>query len=253
MAGYVYLSTLRDFMRARRLVVWVLAAIVIAGFAFFTRELVATSATDAQRYTVFSSTFLYRYLALLAAIFSTAVIGAEVEQKTIIYLLTRPVPRPVLLIARTLAAATVTFALTAVAIICTSFAIFGSLAGPALRDLIVVALGAIAYCGLFTLVSLLINKSLTVCLLFAFAWELMATNMPGYLSRLTVYGYLNGFAQHAQMSGAGNGLAVIAGGSTAENLPGASTSMVVLLLIGIVGLALGTIWFSSFEYVPRED
>ena len=40
-----------------------------------------------------------------------------------------------------------------------------------LRDLTAVAVGALAYGTLFVLVSLIINRSMVVCLLFAFAWE----------------------------------------------------------------------------------
>src|SRR5207253_480011 len=106
MESYLYFSSLREFLRFKRLVPWLLLAVLGMGLAILWPYLNKLSHPQDQ-YASVSEMLVFHVLALASAIFSTAIVGQEVEQKTIVYLLTRPVSRWKLLLARYLASATV--------------------------------------------------------------------------------------------------------------------------------------------------
>lgn len=212
------------------------------------------TATDS--YSQLSGMLVLRLLALAAAIFASAVISQEVEQKTIVYLLTRPVARWKQIAIRTLAASTVVFAIGVAAGVAVAGATFGpaALASDLLRrDLVTVAFGALAYTSLFVLVSLLINRSLIVCLLFAFGWETSAQLMPGDLYYVSIYSYLTALADHPLAPQNNNALVGALSGGSKINDIGIGTALPLLIIIIASCLGLSMWWFSRFEFVPRED
>lgn len=253
MLGYLYSSALKDFLRPKRIVVWVLVAFFL-GAAAKGWSMMLPAGTLAERYGQLSSVLVYRVMALAAAIFSTAVVSQEVEQKTIVYLLTRPVPRWQILLMRTLAAATVVFVLSSFAALCVSAAVFGPrLLQPLLFvDLKALAIGALAYGGLFVFVSLLMNRAMIVCLLFAFGWETAIPNVPGYLYYVSVYSHLSAIAQHPKPSASLGPLGALSGQLSTNSLT-PTAGWTSLIGLTVVTFALSCWWFSRFEYVPRED
>ena len=102
MLGYVFTSSLKDFLRPGRLAVWVVLALVIGLMGRLWISLGAPG-NPQETYGQLSSVIVYRFMALVAAIFSTMVVSQEVEGKTIVYMLTRTVPRSTMLLGRTLA------------------------------------------------------------------------------------------------------------------------------------------------------
>jgi ABC-2 type transport system permease protein len=191
---------------------------------------------------------------LASAIFSTAVVSQEVEQKTIVYLLTRPVPRWKLLIMRTLASMLVVFAVSSIMAIGIALATLGPsglTAGSLWRDIMSLGIGSMAYGSLFVLVSLFWNRAMIICLLFAFGWETSIPNMPGSMYYLSVASYLTNISEHSSAAGKGF-MSVLAGQASPETV---STPVAWAVLVAItVGCAvLGAQWFSTHEYLPRED
>lgn len=251
MEAYIFGSSLREFLRARRIVPWVLAVAATCGIAVvYHRVSPGTSPRDA--YILLSATIVFRILALAAAIFSTAIVAQEVEQRTIVYLLTRPVPRWKLLLFRTLAAIVVVFGISAIAAVAVSLAAYGTGNELLWRDIKALAAGSAAYMAFFVFVSLLMNRSMIVCLLFAFVWETSVPNMPGDLYRLTISSYLTSIAErpspHTQM-----GLLDALSGMLGVNTIPLSTAWISVILITLVCLAVGAFWFGRFEYMARED
>jgi ABC-2 type transport system permease protein len=212
-----------------------------------------SSATTEDAYSNVSAIFVYHILALASAIFTTAIISQEIEQKTIVYLLTRPVPRWKLLLLRYLASAIV---VSLIGILCAVFASVGSYHGLAsnpllLKDCAALIMGAFAYGALFLVVSLMFNRAMIICLLFAFGWETAVPNMPGQMYYLSIYSYLQGIAQHPS---AGNNklLALLVGGA-GDNTLTAGISYGVMVAFVVALAVLGAWWFTNFEYLPRED
>jgi ABC-2 type transport system permease protein len=249
--AYIFGSSLREFLRFRRLWPWLVVVVATFGIATVYHR-VDPSTTPSNAYVLLSATLVFRILALSAAIFSSAIIAQEVEQRTIVYLLTRPVARWKLLIFRTLAAVVVVFGLSSLVAIATSLATVGPNNPYLWRDVMALAVGSVAYMSLFVFVSLLMNRSMIVCLLFAFVWETSVPNMPGDLYRLTISGYLSSIAQRPSLPSA-NGLFSALGGMLGVNTISPGAALACVLGLSAVCLGAGAYWFSHFEYMARED
>ncbi len=253
MNAYVYTSTLRQHLRFSRIMPWLVLGIVAAVMGSIWNRL-APGSTDIERYSSVSTILVYRIMALASAIFTTTIISQEVEQKTIVYLLTRPIPRWQLLLGRYLASVTAVAIVGVFAAAALSFAVFG---GGGLsnalfwRDCTALLAGAFAYGALFLLISLLINRAMIICLLFAFGWESSVPQMPGNMFRLSIYSYLQGIAQHPRKQEGGISQALGFGDGLASLTP--VGSFITLGILVVVLAAFCMWWFTTFEYVPRED
>jgi ABC-2 type transport system permease protein len=209
-------------------------------------------ATPTEAYLMISGIFVFKMVALAAAVFATGVIGQEVEQKTVVYLLTRPVPRPVLLVMRALAAATVVLLLGLGAAAMASLGAFGGIGESFGRDVPALAVGAAVYTGLFVLISLLVNRAMIFCLLFAFGWETAVPNMPEGMSRLSINAYLTSIANHPSVAGPKDVLDALAGALSRGDIP-SRESWISMVVFGVALWVLAALWVQNFEFVPRED
>jgi len=88
-------STLKDLFRVKKLIPIGMLVLLPALIALIWRSLVSDHSYNAgDVYNHLSELLVFGFLlVILACVFGTGVISQEVEQKTIVYLLTRPVPR----------------------------------------------------------------------------------------------------------------------------------------------------------------
>jgi len=192
--------------------------------------------------------YVRNVLPLAALFYATALVADEVEGKTITFLLTRPLQRSSILLGKFAAYAATTLSLSLPATVVTFFLLATARGGEGVgarvpdlfRDLGVVALGLFAYGALFTLLGVLLRRPVIPGLLFLFVWELLA-NLPGYMPRFTVTGYLRSLISHRP---ADEGFAEIFG----QVLP---APLCLGVLVGVVVVCLGAAaWiFSRREYV----
>lgn len=247
-------SALKEYLRFRRLFPWIL----LAGFSFLVglAWYQMSRVPDPQSiYSQVTLTIVFKLVALASAIFSTAAIGQEIEQKTIVYLVTRPVPRWKLILTRFLASALVVAMIGIVCALMVSLAVYrgGAFGNPLFwRDAQAIFVGAFAYGGLFLFVSLLFNKSMLICLLFAFGWETMVPNMPGDASYLSVFSYVNAIAAHPS-EGQSKNLMTFLSGQLGDGMMAPGTAWIVMIIMILGFAAASAAWFTHFEYVPRED
>jgi ABC-2 type transport system permease protein len=239
-------------LRLPRIIGWLLLIVVLFGIGRL-YVYVSPDTTQADAYNQLSSLLVYRVLMLAAAIFSASVVAQEVEQKTIVYLVTRPIPRPTLIASRLLATAIVVTGIVVLGAAAVSFATYGP-GGISnsyfLRDLKGLAVGALAYSSLFTVTSLLMNRAMIVNLIFAFGWETIATNMTGNIYRLSVFSYLRSIAEKPV---SGGGMMGALAGDRSLSYVSAETSWITMAVL-IALCAWGCQWwFSRFAYLPRED
>ena len=255
MLGYVFTSSLKDFLRPGRLAVWVVLALVIGLMGRLWISLGAPG-NPQETYGQLSSVIVYRFMALVAAIFSTMVVSQEVEGKTIVYMLTRTVPRSTMLLGRTLAC------VAAVTLISWVGSLFGGIGVMGLQvfaapgwwiDLAILALGAATYSIFFVSISLLVQKAMVFSLLFAFGWETFVPNMPGDLFYMSFYTYLNSMSAHPKLPIGELRVLDALSGRLTGNLVNSSTAVVILVAVTIVMTGAAMWWFNKFEYVPRED
>jgi ABC-type transport system involved in multi-copper enzyme maturation permease subunit len=148
--------------------------------------------------------FFVRFaIPVLGVFYGTSLIADEVEDKTITYLFSRPVPRSAVLFGKYLAylVCTVFVVLPAVVLVWLLVVpIGGSLGagfGDLLKDLGLLALGLMVYGAVFALVGAALKRPLLSGLVFVLGWEPIAVVLPGYLKRLSVAYYLQGLVPHA--------------------------------------------------------
>lgn len=248
MTSAIFAHALKEASRFRRVAPWLFIGFLCFVLAFFWPKFVPR-ADATQSYVAIIALAAVRVLALGSAILTTAVIGQEIEGRTIVYLLTRPVPRWLLLLTRFAASVIVVFVLAAAAFIFTSFGAYHGGGNPyLLRDLGVIFLGAIAYGSLFLFISLAVNRALIWCVLFAFGWETAVPSMPGDIYRASILSHLQAIMDHPKVGG--GGILNLLGGSPAMSPRSGVTTLVI---VSAALLALSAWWFTKFEFVPRED
>jgi len=140
---------------------------------------------------------------VLGVFYGTALIADEVEDKTITYLFTRPIPRSAVLLGKYLAYLACTVLLVLPSVVLVFFLIVptgGSSIGEAfpalITDLGMLAVGLAAYGAVFALVGTRLKRPLIIGLVFAFGWEPAVLLFPGYLKRFTVAYYLQALVTH---------------------------------------------------------
>src|SRR3954463_9620263 len=147
--------------------------------------------------------FIRFIVPVLGVFYGTALIADEVEDKTITYLFTRPVPRRAVLFGKYLAYLACTVLLVLPSVMLVFFLIVptgGSSIAEAfpslVADLGMLAMGLAAYGAVFALVGTRLKRPLVLGLVFAFGWEPAVLLFPGYLKRLTVAYYMQALVKH---------------------------------------------------------
>jgi ABC-type transport system involved in multi-copper enzyme maturation permease subunit len=187
---------------------------------------------------------------ILGVFYGTALIADEVEDKTITYLFTRPIPRSAVLLGKYLAYVVCTVLLVLPSVVLVFFLIVpigdGSIgaAFPSLvKDLGMVAIGLAAYGAVFALVGTRLKRPLVAGLVFAFGWEPAVLFFPGYLKRLTVAYYLQALVTHEMPQDSAVSLLL----QVFREVPGVLTSLASLAVI--IGL---TLWQAGVAVERRE-
>jgi ABC-2 type transport system permease protein len=199
--------------------------------------------------------YLRFIIPVLGVFYGTALMADEVEDKTITYLFSRPIPRGAVIVGKYLAYLASTVLVVLPSVMFVYFLIVpigsGSLAGtfPALvTDLGLLGLGLAVYGALFAVIGARLKHPLVTGLVFAFGWEQAALMFPGYLKRLTVAYYLQALVPHAMPSDGVTGLLQ----SFFRDTPSTLTSLATLIVILLVCLALAARIVSSREYVLEQ-
>src|SRR5687767_8406571 len=123
--------------------------------------------------------FLRFIIPVLGVFYGTSLIADEIEDKTITYLFTRPIPRGAVLVGKYLAylVCTTLVVLPSVMIVYFLIVPFGEIPasfGALVKDLGILALGLAVYGALFALIGAVLKRPLVIGLVFAFGWEQVA-------------------------------------------------------------------------------
>jgi len=165
--------------------------------------------------------FLRFIIPVLGVFYGTALMADEVEDKTITYLFTRPIPRGAVLVGKFLAylACTLLVVLPSVMIVFFLLVPFSQLPatfGSLVVDLALLALGLAVYGGVFAFVGAFFKRPLVIGLVFAFGWEQFVLALPGSLKQFTIAYYLQALVPHAMPS---DGVASLLQGMFTDNPP----------------------------------
>lgn len=133
----------------------------------------------------------------LALYFGVSAVRDEIEDRTIVYLLVRPVSRWAVLGGKILAAALlVAMWLVVAAAVGHLVAWVGGEEGFSVflarlaRHALVLAVAGLVYSGLFALLGVIFEKPFIPAVIFAMGWEATVTNLPGGLPKVTIMYYL---------------------------------------------------------------
>ncbi len=191
---------------------------------------------------------------VLGVFYGTSLMADEVEDKTITYLFTRPIPRGAVLVGKYLAylGCTVFVVLPSVVVVYLLIVPLKGSLGAAfpdlLKDLLLLGLGLAVYGALFAFVGAKFKRPLLIGLIFVFGWEQAALAFPGYLKQFTVMFYLQAIVPHAMPS---DGVVSMIQGLFRET-PGLGTSLFWLAVIWAIFLGWGARIVGRKEYVLEQ-
>ncbi|HZN18297.1 MAG TPA: ABC transporter permease subunit [Micromonosporaceae bacterium] len=127
-------------------------------------------------------------LPVMALIVGTGVLGAEIDDGTLVHILAKPLPRRDIVLAKLAVAVGV----TAVTVGAAMFAA-GLVAGPvrlAVGVTVGAVLGALAYCALFLALSLVTRRPVLLGLLYVLIWEGLLGNLLSGTRVLSIQQYV---------------------------------------------------------------
>jgi len=187
---------------------------------------------------------------VLGVFYGTSLIADEIDDKTITYLFTRPIPRRAVLFGKYLAYVVCTVLLVLPSVMLVFFLIVptgGGSIGAAfpslLTDFAMLAIGLAAYGAVFALVGTRLKRPLVAGLVFAFGWEPAVLLLPGYLKRFTVAYYLQALVTHEMPQDSAVSLLM----QVFRQVPSVSVSLLCLAVI--IGLSL---WSAGRAVEYRE-
>ena len=191
---------------------------------------------------------------VLGVFYGTSLIADEVEDKTITYLFTRPIPRGAVLVGKYLAYLVSTILVVLPSVMLVYLLVVpmqGSLGGSFLdlvKDLALLALGLSVYGAVFGFIGAKFKRPLLIGLIFVFGWEQVALALPGYMKYFTVAYYLQALVPHAMPNDGAMSLIQ----NIFRETPSLLTSLLGLAVIWVVFLALATRVVERREYVLEQ-
>ena len=197
----LFALTLRQILGGTRL--WLLVAFLSLPALLLVLILgLGQKIPDENRELVFSLLLYVLYpqsLVILATLlYGSGLLSAEIEGRTLVYLLTRPLPRWCILAAK-YAATVLVLAVLCLASLAVSFAIAGfpggARTGFALGSSVLLA--CVAYTAVFGLIGLLWpRRAVPIGLIYAGVLELALSFVPAFVNRLSVSHYLRSLTYH---------------------------------------------------------
>jgi ABC-type transport system involved in multi-copper enzyme maturation permease subunit len=191
--------------------------------------------------------FVSFLLPLWSLSFGTAALGSDREGHNLLWLLTRPLPRAAIYLAKFVALLPWALALNL-----GGFALLCLAAGrPGLQALGLfwpaVLCATLAFASLFHLIGAYFRWPAVIALVYAFFLEMILGNMPGYVKRLSISFYTRCMMYDAA------GTFGVQPESPSVYLPVSGTAALAMLLgVTVALLLLGMYLFSRTEYVAAE-
>ncbi|WP_067454564.1 ABC transporter permease [Actinomadura macra] len=119
-------------------------------------------------------------LPLLALIAGTGVIGPEIDDGQIMYVLTKPIPRQVIVLTKLAVAIVLVTAFAVVPTLLAGLILTGTTAQMAPAFTIGVLVGGVTYSAVFVALAVMSRNAVTIGLLYALVWESLLGNFaPG--------------------------------------------------------------------------
>ncbi|WP_406060226.1 ABC transporter permease [Streptomyces sp. NBC_01077] len=167
---------------------------------------------------------------LIGVIAGTGAIGPEIDDGSIVYLLSKPVKRPSIIFTKLIVAIAVTMVFSAVPTFIAGFILNGNGQQVAVAYTVAALVASIAYSALFLLLGTISRHAVVIGLVYALVWEALFGSLIAGARTLSVQQWALALAQKVT----GDGLI------TSE--VGLTTSVVLL-----VAVTVAATWFAGFK------
>ncbi len=162
--------TLRQLLSRRRTILLLLLGVVMILVALALRLGLDDIYWDLYTARLLDNFGLATLMPLVALLFGTSTIGAELDEGTAVYILAKPMSRSSILFAKLVVAIA-----CAVLVTCIPMALAGLVAGGdaglVIGFTVAGAFGAVVYCALFVFLSLVTGRALVIGLGYVLIWE----------------------------------------------------------------------------------
>ncbi|MGW2366923.1 ABC transporter permease [Streptomyces sp. NPDC001667] len=163
--------------RRRAFILFALPALLIVISAVIR---VLTGADDDTATNVLGGFALATMVPLIGVIAGTGAIGPEIDDGSVIYLLSKPVPRHTVILAKLTVAIGVTVAFSAVPTLIAGFVLNGNSQQIAVAYAAAAAVASVAYSAIFLLLGTVTRHAVVAGLVYALVWEsLFGSLIPG--------------------------------------------------------------------------
>jgi len=231
--GAIVRATTRSLLGRRRTLLVVLFLAVPLLLALLARAVPGTEAREEIAIGLLDNLVVRVVLPLVSLLIGTAVLGAEVDDGTIDFLLVNPVPRWEIIAAKLLVAEVVTLGLLVPVTALSGAILVAGLPGVdadiAIGFTVGVAVGAIVYVALFVAMSVVTSRALVLGLGYVLIWEGFLASLFAGTRNLSVREYTLSIAQ------AVSGVDITAGQAIA---PAVAVVMSVVVFVGAVAVAI---------------
>jgi ABC-type transport system involved in multi-copper enzyme maturation permease subunit len=241
---HLFRVSLRRLARSRQTIVCVML-LGLASVAVLAWSLHENRSAEEFIEQIFLAVFVTFLLPIFCLSYATAGIASDREEKTLVYLLVSPMPRPMIFLAKYAASLLLALAWTVggLSVLCW-------LAGKAGIDALLVLWpgimwSTVAYVSLFLVFSVLFRRATIVALAYALFLETLIGNMPGIAERLAISYYTKCLIYDAGSVFNANPF----GPRDAElaAIPGVTAQTTLMILSGIL-LVGGMLIFVQREY-----
>jgi ABC-type transport system involved in multi-copper enzyme maturation permease subunit len=246
----IFASFFKSGFKAMRTRVFILLSLIPVLLMLIVRIVDSSGAGD-----FFSKVMLSLYFQLLipvlALFFGTTIVNEELDNKTLVYLTTSPVPRQAILLGKYLAAFTILLLVVGSGFLLSFLAAaLNRLDQAAAWEELGVYLGTsllalFCYSALFTLAGAFMKKSILIGLFFVFGWESVVQYFPGSTQKFTIIHWIKSLLPVPPGEG---GFLIF----QLQPSP-VFESIVVLSIAGLLFLALAVFIFRRKEYILSDN
>ncbi|MDH5279864.1 MAG: ABC transporter permease [Thermoleophilia bacterium] len=192
----IFRLTMRQMLGRGRTITMVVLALLPVALAVVYR--LGSEDTEPGRWAVegFEGLIVTTLLPLAAVVYGTAVLGAEIEDGTAVYLLSKPVSRARIVLAKLAASWVLTSATVLLAAVgAGTVALYGEAHDRIVLGFgVALVAGALVYSALFLLLSLVTSRALIAGLVYVFVWEGVVNSLFAGTRLLSVRHYTLGIA-----------------------------------------------------------
>ncbi|MFF4603945.1 ABC transporter permease subunit [Streptomyces sp. NPDC001339] len=185
--------------RRRALILFVLPALLVA-LAVAVRAL--AGADDATAGGILGGFALGTMVPLIGVIAGTGAIGPEIDDGSVVYLLSKPVSRPTIILTKLLVSIGVTVAFSAVPVLLAGYLLNGNSQQIAVGYAVAAAIASVAYSALFLLFGTISRHAVVFGLVYALVWEAFVGNLVPGARTLSIQQWALAIGQRAAGDGA---------------------------------------------------